>query len=390
MKKIILFTGGVETLAFFSLQIKEVLTARGYETFMFDISESFDSFQGLLQFCRKGEAVLITFNFIGLSGEAIFWRDGISFFDEYAVKCLNIVVDHPFYYHDKLRCLPSDYVQFCIDRTHMAYMRRFFPHVALGEFLPLAGTVSPRVQRHGCTPVADRKTNLLFVGNYTPPQHFEKQITRINNDYTQFYYGIIDDLTAHPALTMEQAFEDHIRRELPDISDADLAKCMENMIFIDLYLRFTMRGKVIRTLADNGFQIDVYGAGLELLSLQHPENLLLHGGTTTSVCLNKLSKAKISLNVMPWFKDGLHDRILSASLNGAVSLTDTSGYLCEVFSENALCYYSLQEIEKLPEKAAFLLDHPAHMQQLADNARRICMTSHTWENRAAILESCLQ
>lgn len=389
MKKIILFTGGVETLTFFSLQIKKALTARGYKTFLFDISEPFDSFQALLQFCRKGEGVLVTFNFIGLSGESIFFQNGISFFDEYAVKCLNIVVDHPFYYHEKLRHLPSDYLQFCIDRTHIAYMRRFFPHVTLGEFLPLAGTVSAQVQHKGCIPIAERKTDLLFVGNYTPPQHFEKQITRLGNDYTQFYYGIIDDLTAHSELTMEQAFEDHIKREIPDISDADLAKCMENMIFIDLYLRFTMRGRVIEVLADNGFPIEVFGAGMELLSLRHPENLLLHGSTTSAVCLNKLSKAKISLNVMPWFKDGLHDRILSASLNGAVSLTDTSGYLCEVFSENDLCCYSLKEIEKLPETVTFLLEHPAHMQQLADNAKRICAAAHTWENRVDVLESYL-
>lgn len=385
MKKVILFKGGVETLEFFSLQIQDALTAKGYETFLFDMGEQFDSFNGLLQFCRRGEAVLITFNFIGLSGETIFSSDGRNFFDEYEIKCINIVVDHPFYYNSKLRKLPADYIQFCIDKTHMAYMKRFFPKVRLGEFLPLAGTSSTNVQKKGYPLTEDRKIDILFVGNYTPPQHFEKHLTRINDDYTDFYYGIIEDLISHTDMTMDYAFEKHIRRDIPDISDDDLAKCMEKMIFIDLYLRFYIRGKVIRTLVDSGFKIDVYGLGLDMLEYKHPENLIMHGSTTSAVCLKKLSRARISLNVMPWFKDGLHDRVLSASMNGAVSLTDKSKYMCEVFDNTSMCFYSLDAIDMLPEITASLLKDTTYMQQLADKAHNITAAAHTWADRTAIL-----
>lgn len=34
---------------------------------------------------------------------------------------------------------------------------------------------------------------------------------------------------------------------------------------------------------------------------------------------------------MPWFKQGAHDRVFNSMLNGAVCVTDTSGYLKDNF-----------------------------------------------------------
>ena len=39
--------------------------------------------------------------------------------------------------------------------------------------------------------------------------------------------------------------------------------------------------------------------------------------------------ARIALNVMPWFKDGAHDRVFTAMLQGTAALTDDSRYLRE-------------------------------------------------------------
>lgn len=387
MKKLIFFKGGVETLEFFSLQLCDAFQVLGYETFIFDMKEQFDSFNRLINFCHKGEGVMITFNFIGLSRETIFNSGGRLFFDEYEMKCLNIVVDHPFYYHENLKHLPKDYIQFDIDRTHMSYMQRFFKHIRLGEYFPLAGTSSEKVKNQGYIPIRERGSiDILFVGNYTPPEYFNKQITRINDDYTRFYHRIIDDLTTNPDMTMDYAFEKHILQDIPDISDEDLAKCMGNMIFIDLYVRFYMRGKAVQQLVDNGFKVDVYGSGLDHIKYRHPENLIMHGSANSSLCLKKLSEARISLNVMPWFKDGAHDRIFNAALNGACNLTDGSTYLHEIFDKNnGVAFYNLADMDKLPEIAENLLSNYDKMQEMADSAYKVTASSHTWAARAELL-----
>ncbi|MEI3201212.1 MAG: hypothetical protein V8S21_04415 [Lachnospira eligens] len=58
-----------------------------------------------------------------------------------------------------------------------------------------------------------------------------------------------------------------------------------------------------------------------------------------------ISQAKISLNVMPWFKKGAHDRVFNTMLNGGVALTDTSLFYENTFAdgENVL-FYSLEDL----------------------------------------------
>ncbi len=384
MKKVILFRGGVETLEYFSQQIGESLTAAGYEVFIFDIQDMFGSFTELLMFCEYGEAVLITFNFIGLSGESIFLSERGLFFDEYGIKCMNIVVDHPFYYHKQLRKLPNDYIQFCIDRTHIEYMKRYFSSVKLGGFLPLAGTEICR--KTGTLKAAQRTMDIIFTGNYTPPNTFDKEINRLGTEYAEFYHGIIDDLITNTEQTMDEVFVRHIKADIPRTSDEDLKKCMENMIFIDLYVRFYMRGKAVKMLADNGFKVHVFGNGFDRIEYKHPENVILGGSVKSIVCLRKLAKARLSLNVMPWFKDGAHDRVFSAALNGAVNITDGSRYLHEIFTgTDDVCFYELNHMEKLPELTERLLTDNDLIDSMAEQAYQSSKI-HTWSERAKVLE----
>jgi hypothetical protein len=263
-------------------------------------------------------------------------------------------------------------------------MKRFFPSIQLGPFLPLAGTeISNK-------PLNERSKDVVFTGNYTPPNKFDKHITRINDEYTEFYRGIIDDLIAHPDLEMDEVFEIHLIREMNDPSDEDLKTCMENMIFIDLYVRFYYRGLVIKTLVDHGLQVHVFGKGWELLQCEHQENLINGDSLSSLECLQKISQAKISLNVMPWFKDGAHDRIFNSMLNGALCLTDESIYLREELQDNVnIKFYSLTELEKLPELVTELLQQPDRMKAIIEAGYHKAKRSHTWECRARILQQSL-
>lgn len=384
MKKVILFRGGVETLEDFSRQIGDSLLALGYQIFIFDLNDMFTSFTELLMFCENGEAVMITFNFIGLSGEPIFQSNSGLFFDEYGIKCINIIVDHPFYYHKQLRKLPKDYIQFCVDRTHMRYMKQYFPKVKIGEFLPLAGT-QVRIKGERLK-ASQRKTDILFTGNYTPPEKFNKQINRLGKEYADFYHGIIDDLLSDTNQTMDDVFVRHIKTDIPNATDKELKLCMENMIFIDLYVRFYMRRKAVKMLVDNGYKVNVVGSGFDMIQYKYPNNIIIEGSAKSIVCQRKLARSKISLNVMPWFKDGAHDRVFSAALNGAVNITDGSKYLHEVFTgKDDVCYYELNQIEKLPELAESLLSDYERMDYMAEQAYLVAKL-HTWAERTLILK----
>ena len=155
---------------------------------------------------------------------------------------------------------------------------------------------------------------------------------------------------------------EHCEREMGENTYKDLRMALHRMIFIDIYVRNYWRREAVKVLVDAGIQVDVFGKGWDELTCGHPENMILHPQTTSEECLKAIAASKISLNVMPWFKDGAHDRVFNSILNGTVSVTDTSKYLCGELKEGrGVCYYDLAHMEKLPELVRDLL---------ADDARR--------------------
>ena len=100
IRKLILFTHGIETLWFFSLQLGQAFEKLGYEIFYFDQTKEYDSFLKLLEFAEPGETAAVSFNFDGCSGEEYMYdKNEVHLFDFREIPLINIVVDHPFYYH---------------------------------------------------------------------------------------------------------------------------------------------------------------------------------------------------------------------------------------------------------------------------------------------------
>ena len=389
MKKLLFFVGDIETQGYFSLQIAEAMEAMGHETFIYDLSKPWNSTEKFFHFFEKGNTALINFNFHGMSGEEYFLdENGTMMWDALSIPSYNIVVDHPMYYHHFLEKVPRNYHHISIDRNHEAYMKRFFPEIVNGPFLPLAGT--KLYPDRSNVPVEFRKYDVTMVGNYCVPATFEKYITRIDDEYTAFYHGMIEELLTQPWKTVEEVAEAHLLAELSEVPEEELKKTFAALTFIDLYVRYTFRGRAVQALVDAGIKVHVFGDGWELLECGHPENLIIMNSLNSEGCLKKLCQTKLSLNVMPWFKNGAHDRIFNSMLNGAVCLTDSSIYLDEILHDGKDCsLYSLTEMERLPEIAKGLLADPNRMQAIADGGYELAQAGHTWAHRARVLHNLL-
>lgn len=408
MKQLLLFQPGVETLKFFSERLAEEYTAMGYHVRLVRIHESFSSVKELCEYLSQGETVMITFNFHAIQREAIFYTEEKELlWDLYSVFCINIIVDHPFYYYDELKSLPKRYLQICIDQDHTDYMKRFYPQIALGETLPLAGCrfredfpfadkdnlpdissvpgfcFQSEAEKTDILPQESRSTSVVFTGCFTNPDFFLPYMKRNGKEYEVFYQGILDDLLANPDRCIHEVYLQHLNRELPDLGSEDLTNVMNKMIFLDLWTRFTFRGRVIRSLVDAQIPVRCIGAGWETLSCKNPSLLTQSGYSDTQICLKEIAGAKISLNVMPWFKKGAHDRIYSSMLNGAVCVTDPSSYLLEHFTnDDTLVYYRLNQIDSLPQIVLDLLSSETKRIKIAGSAYRLAAGRLTWTDYA--------
>lgn len=378
MKRIVMFAGGVETLEYFSRQMAKQFEKMGYLVFFYDLKDEEHSAKRLRKFIRAGETVLVTFNFEGLEKEEGVYQEGVGYiWDGYKIPCYNIAADHPYFYHDRLAELPADYHHISIDRLQEQYFREFYPEFRHEGFLPLAGTMLDG-------DAGEKRYDVIMTGNYTELSFFEPYINWINDEYAAFYRGIINELIEKPYQTVEQVALAHCEREMGKEPNSELRIALSKMIFIDMYVRNYWRGKVVRTLVDAGIKVNVVGKGWEKLEdVKHPENLILHPQTDSLTCLEMIKQSKISVNVMPWFKDGAHDRVFNSILNGAVCVSDTSKYLCEELAEGeGVCYYNLENVDELPIKMKDLLQDEKQMQDIVSQGRAKVLDMHTWAKRA--------
>ncbi len=387
--KIVLMIGGTETLEYFSYQLKQGFEAIGYKTFLFDQRMEEESAEALYKFADPYDTILVTFNFDGIHYEtSLFGADGISIWNKRKIPCVNIVVDHPFYYPELYDIIPDIFYNIYIDRYHGQYIRKFYSHIKCGPFLPLGGT---SLYPDGSFPDIDKRPyDIIFTGNYTPPEEFDQYIIRNGEEYADFYNDIIDDLIANPNQPDDAVIERHILKEIPDASYDQLRKTLPNMIFIDTYIRFYFRGEVVKSLIDNGIKVHCVGKGWNRLCCRRPENLTYTSGVLSKGCLEALSQSKLSLNVMPWFKDGAHDRIFNSMLNGAICLTDHSKYLDEILIPNKnVVFYDLKQLEMLPFIVHSLLSNKEYMEHIQKDAFKYAIENHTWHNRAKALHNGL-
>ena len=228
-----------------------------------------------------------------------------------------------------------------------------------------------------------RTMDVVMTGNYTPPSFCEPHINWINEEYAAFYRGIIEDLIQNPNQTVEAAELRHCERKMGKTPYDEIRIAMHRMIFIDLYVRNYWRGEVVKTLVDAGITVDVFGKGWEELCCEKPEYLRIHPQITSEECLKQLQKAKISLNVMPWFKDGAHDRVFNSILNGAVCVSDKSKYLCEELEDGeGVVYYDLTDLTSLPQNMQDLLHDDHKMQEILEKGVAKVQKYHTWDARA--------
>lgn len=402
-QKFILFHKGItETLAYFSDCIANELEALGYPVLRFAIEDETQQLPELLRFLKEGNATLITFNFHGIQQEAIFYdKRKRLLWDVYNVCCINIVVDHPLYYWKRYVSLPERYIQLCIDGDHEDYMKKYYPEIRLFPFLPLAGNAPEHLllevkentekntgENTGSIPNAwencilqrERPYEIVFAGNYTPPQEFEPLLCRNGAEYEQFYRNILHDFFAHPDKSLNEVFEWHIRKNMGNLSEAEMTQAFHYLMFLDMYVRFYYRGEAVRRLTEAGISVHIFGSGFEKLKTSCPERLILHGGTDSQGCVEAFSKAKLSLNVMPWFKKGAHDRIYSSMLCGATVLTDTSEYLEQHFADKGLLnFYRLEQLEKLPELARELLTDEKRRSFQAEKGLQYAKEHLTWK-----------
>lgn len=300
------------------------------------------------------------------------------------VACM---VDHPCHHRNRLSLFPKNTIAFFPDRRHAAYAEQFYPGKAVFGFLPHGGCQAGMAFGKEA---GERTKELVFAGSYYDVRKYEDTIEKMEPDTREFMKKCIKLLREKSYLTVEQAMSAVLfgeaavcesGAELPinfsEKSNSDI------LLFLEEYIRSDVRKRVIQSIVENGQKLHVYGSGWEDFTCENMENFIWEGEVEFGTLSKVLDDTKLFLNVMPWFKDGSHERVFTAMLHGAAVLSDESLYLEENFEDGTeIYYYSLDRLELLAAQIKRILKDEERLNSMRKKAFEKTIAEHLWEQRA--------
>lgn len=387
-KRYIFFKGLIDTLDLYTDEFVKIFTEQGGECLVLDAGKIKDAWVQLKAFMLEPVTAVISLNNIGLHLEI---EDGINIWDKYQVPFYNILMDHPFHYKKALDTAPRQMVLLCMDRNHIAYVKRFYPNIQKIRFFPHAGIATGiNEQNINNTPrIKERKIDVLYAGGLSryAAEGLIPDLGKIT-DFDAFLLvkKALETLIQNPDLTTEYVIEECLKEINFKLNDQKLGKIITELRFIDSFAVSFYREQMVRVLAESGITVTVFGTGWDRCEWEHP-NLVYGGEIPPAGILELMKQSKVVLNTMTWFKRGVHDRIFNGMLAGAAVVSDDSEYLKEHFTNGCeLQIFSLQDMERMVKTVHHLLLHIDDAQSMADRGYQAAMRSHKWSHRLRDLQ----
>ena len=380
MKKIMLIKGisQYDAMRIYIDEYARSLEAEDINTVIIDAKE--DNFTDeLICYASSGEIEWV-FTCNGITLEDEFYN---NIYNQYHIKKCTFLYDHPIYHSQRLSCADKNTVVFCCDRKHVKFIEQYYNNIGLVKFLPLSGSY-----KENCLPYEERNIDVLFTGTYGDKSRTLEALKSLPEVYYKIALKLIEMMIEEPQLTIEDALNIALDEYNFDRTDQEFHTILIILNNVDKYVREYFREKLIKTVIENDIILNVHGNGWANFPSIKSNNLVIRNGYGEEA-LRSLLQTKISLNIMPWFRAGFQERIASAMLSGAISLTDTSEYIQDNFiSGNNIVIYSLKDLYSLPNLINDLLTSPEKAASIAKNGYSEARDKHTWHHRIkAVLEN---
>ncbi len=384
-KRLVLFQGELDTLNLFSKQLKQGLLELGYEIFDFDLQQSARSLGLLHEYMQTGSiTAMIAFNslFFGMT-----LPSGENMWDVLGIPCINIFVDHPYWYHNILMRMPATGIVLCIDRNHMNYVNRFYPNILSNGFIAHGGTSLCL----NCKPVSERGIDVLYAGSLYADHIRRPDFSDWNFPAEQICDRSIEYLLTHPEETIEDVIERQLLLDGITLPDEELRRFISSCVYIERIVSSRYRERIVGSVARAGISLELYGDGWSDCDWIGLPNVHYGGRVAPEEILEMMEDSRIVLNTLPWFKDGSHERVFNAMLCGAVAVSETSRYLEEVLPSDAWMSFDLSDesLSALPERITDLLSDESKLQEIASVGQALALSAHTWKARARELHEDL-
>ena len=328
----------------------------------------------------KGIDAAIAFNSRGQ--EHIFVGEENAF--EYLnIPYFNWVVDHPCEYMPNVKEPIKNYQLICIDRDHADYARRYYSDISGVHFIPIGGKSFGDISKYTRESFDKRKFDVVFTGSHVELDEYAEDIKKLPGNLPSISLNLIECMLDDRSISTEYALKKVLKDMNIEVVDEKFKYYMFMITPASFYLRAYIREEIIRYLVESGIKIDLFGVGWDKLG--DLGNITYHGEVPYLESAKLCTQAKISLNIMPLFRNGIHDRIPTAMLAGSAVMTDTSGYIEETFNttdNKELLIFDAAYPELLSGQLTQALSDTDSLYAVANRGMNKAMEKLSWDKRA--------
>lgn len=306
----------------------------------------------------------------------------MSLWDSLNIPFVNWIVDHPLEHSSDLESTTRGYSIICIDQKHKKFIDYYFPNIRQTFFLPLGGLGDESSFSEDFDSFKGRKYDIVLTAGLMEPDEIKKQLLNLPADFRDIAIKWTDYMENNLSYSPEEALKLSLKDKFAGLEPPKqlyfyLAKICSPAI---TYIRTWIRKAVVRNLMDSGVPFHIFGNGWDELNASSTNsNAILHGDIPITETINIMKDTKLSLNIMPMFKAGTHDRISTAQLNGAAVLTDSNDYINQLYSKNEIYKYSLENYQSLPTPLQTIQENTNFLYEVAINGQKKAQEKLSWD-----------
>ena len=362
----------------FAKQLKKGFKKMGYQVFLADLRTD-NSFVEGKNFYQNtvGFDNIILMNGVTLGDN---FRDGVigqerSWFDSGRHSHVTVLFfDHPIYHLGRLQYIHGHMNVVFFDTKNKAFLENYVPRVKNTFFVQMGG--SEQIRDYD---FEQKENKVVFFSSNSNLVKWEEFINK--SKYATLAWRVINLLKQQVQLTIEEAFLIVGRENDCEYSVENILVQTDTFKLIDQYIRTYYKNQVIFTIAESGIPFDIYGWNSK--ELEKYPNVHQKSPVPVEQMEEICRKTRFVLNVNPWSKGGVQERIFNAMLGGSICITDVNEWLEGEFTdgENVL-FYKLDHIEELPEKIRYYMENEELAKRVAEAGFHQAQERHTWAKRA--------
>lgn len=369
-----------ESKRYFTQKLSEALQRNGIETQIIDVKEGLLGAESMMAIRRFGPDMTGSFNsLLPLSENTYLW-------DYLETPHISFLVD-PSFYSTFLINSPYSIVS-CVDRFDVEAFGStgfknvfFWPHAVEKE---LSGDID-----------AKREFEVVFLGSCYDYESLRASWQQQNSpSINKILDNAIDLVFSDDKINIGTALINAWNDAKLDPVGVDFPALY---YYLDNYTRGKDRIELIRSIKNA--KVHVFGElsqdnAVGVLGWQQylsgQKNVILHPSVPFAESLEILKKSKITLNSMPFFRNGTHERIFTGLACGALPISSESIYLREQFKAGEeIVFYQSKQRSKVNEEVERILADESKRRSHVESGRQKVMQYHTWDVRVEELKKQL-